>query len=148
MTTTDEKLIWDGWPVPIERWGKDHWSTFAYIETRIVDHDGYLDPRHMRGCNGDASMYPTRLRGQWGEIIDLYGHTDVDCAKDAVLAGLIEGGRVTQRDHNDEIKALTWQYTMTPKGHTVSAALRAHLARQRNYQDFGPLALAALQGVL
>jgi len=30
---TDKKLI------NISRWGKDHWSTLAYLETRVVDYN-------------------------------------------------------------------------------------------------------------
>lgn len=134
----------DGKPVPFERWGKDHWSTFAYVETRIVDHGGYLDPRHLRGCNGDASMYPTRLRGKFGESIHLFGHTDLDCIADAVAAGLLEGGRATQRDHDYSIKRLTWHYQLTPKGHVVAGRLRAHKADGGQYHGFTPFAIEAL----
>lgn len=42
-------------PVPVEMWGKDHWSTFGYIETRCVDHDGVPDREHMR-C--DTDLHP------------------------------------------------------------------------------------------
>lgn len=139
-----ERTAWDGSPVPLERFGKDHWSTFAYVETRIVDYGGWLDTRHLRGCNGDASDYPTRLRGTFGEITLLTGHDDTDCLTDLVAAGLIEGGRATKRDHRDEIVALTYQYTLTTRGHVLAGALRAHKATAGNFQTFGPLAVQAL----
>ena len=32
----------------IEDFGHDHWSAFAYLETRCVNHRGRPDTRHMR----------------------------------------------------------------------------------------------------
>lgn len=58
-------------------WGRDHWSTLAYIETRIVDHSGVPSREHMRcdpkrhpllahdGSRG-GSPSPTRLTGGKG----------------------------------------------------------------------------------
>lgn len=55
--------------------GKDHWSTFAYIETRCVDHKGVPDRNHMRtdrdrhpALAGNMALtiqkkYPTLARG-------------------------------------------------------------------------------------
>src|SRR3984885_6104202 len=78
-------------PVPLARWGKDHWTTFAYAETRWVDHRGMLSHDQMR-CDqhrhpvfyaakrrvltsADGSRYPTRLKtetpgadGRWGTV--------------------------------------------------------------------------------
>jgi len=102
-------------PVPMSRWGKDHWTTFAYIETRWVDHRGMLDHDRMRcdrhrhpafysakrrtiafGTDADGARYPTRLKtdapgadGHWG-VIELAGHDDYDCLDDAIREGLIQ----------------------------------------------------------
>lgn len=91
-------------PIPMERFGKDHWSTFAYVETRAVDHKGTIEHDHMR-CDADrhpllalagrrtavvgfgptgTTKYPTRVRG--GEVAD---HDDYDCLDDLVAAGLL-----------------------------------------------------------
>jgi hypothetical protein len=85
---------------PIQLWGQDHWSTFAYLETRIVDHDGVVDNRKMRcaprlhrefahfmyeGELADGSKYPTRLKS--GEIEN---HDDWSCLEDMVVLGLIK----------------------------------------------------------
>ena len=36
-------------PIPMVLWGKDHWSTLAYIETTCVDStDGIGRPSHAR----------------------------------------------------------------------------------------------------
>ena len=58
----------------IEDFGHDHWSAFAYLETRCVNHRGRPDTRHMRVdlkrhpgkghqlSNESTRPYPTRLR--------------------------------------------------------------------------------------
>jgi hypothetical protein len=66
--------------VPIEEWGKDHWSLLGYIECRCVDHQGVPDHSHMRTnagrhpglvgaeCRGLPPWEPsygTRLKGFW-----------------------------------------------------------------------------------
>lgn len=69
--------------IPPEAWGRDHNSTLLYAETRAVDHRGSIpagDP-HMRV----ARMYPTRLHNG----VEVHGHTDFDCLKDAQAAGFI-----------------------------------------------------------
>lgn len=131
---------WDGRPVPVERWGSDHWSTFAYVETRIVDHDGFLDGRHMRGHTAGWERYPTRLKD--GE---LSGHNDFDCVDDAIAAGLLipagksEGlARITKRNAEGEIVAMTHRYQLTSKGSVVAAKLRTHKGNGGNWGDFDP----------
>lgn len=102
-------------PVPMCRWGKDHWGTFAYVDTRWVDHCGMLDHDRMRcdrlrhpvfysakgrpiafGTDVDGARYPTRLKtetpgadGSWGVVL-LADHDDYDCLADAIHEGLIE----------------------------------------------------------
>lgn len=69
--------------IPIEAWGRDHNSTILYAETRAVDHRGSLafDDPHMRV----SRLYPTRLHNG----VEVHGHTDFDCLKDAQAAGLL-----------------------------------------------------------
>ena len=81
-------------PIPESFFGRDHWSTFAYIATRVVNHDGYPKREHMRtdpkrhpglahrGSHFCPGPYPTMLRG--GVQLD-----DHDCADDLEAAGLI-----------------------------------------------------------
>ena len=59
--------------IPKEKWGRDHFSVLAYIETRCVDANGRPSPPCMRTGN----EYPTRLRD--GE---LHNHDDWACAND------------------------------------------------------------------
>jgi len=88
--------------VPMNEWGKDHFSLLAYVETCCVDGQGILDhdrmrtniPRHpgmagpriARLPRGKGSYkYPTRLRD--GKIEK--GHDDWDCLYDLEEAKLI-----------------------------------------------------------
>jgi hypothetical protein len=87
-------------PIDPARFGADHWSTFAYIETRIVDYRGTINHDHMRcharrhpimlaakkARSGDGSSYPTRLAGD----DQLPDHDDYDCLDDLISAGLLE----------------------------------------------------------
>ena len=101
-------------PVPMTLFGTDHWSTFAYVETRAVDHKGLLDHDRMRchagrhpvmlhakrrvsGASADGSRYPTRIKasatpdahGRYG-VTEVPDHDDYDCLDDLIAAGLLE----------------------------------------------------------
>ncbi len=116
--------------VPIGKFGKDHWSTFAYLETRCVDHGGEIELRHMR-CDSDrhpqfahsgiTAKYPTRLKK--GEIKN---HDDWDCLDDCELAGLIKN---TGTD-------LHRVYRLTTLGQSVASQLRKHKADGGNFASF------------
>jgi hypothetical protein len=126
--------------VPIEQFGRDHWSMFAYIETLVVDRDGEPERQRMR-C--DLKRHPhmghpltallqgrylTRLRGG----VELDDHDDWDCADDLEAAGLIE-------IHGTGCYPF---YSLTPLGHRVAAALREHRATKKTtgsaYETFVP----------
>jgi hypothetical protein len=114
--------------VPPELFSTDHWSTFAYLETRAVDNGGVVEHERMRcdssrhpleyalrgdsfAHNGsDGSRYPTRL----GDGTQLAGHDDYDCAADLEVAGLVE-----------RLRADAW--LLTPAGRAVAAQLRSHM---------------------
>lgn len=91
--------------VPVEEWGKDHWSLLAYVEVRCVDNKGTLAKHHMR-CNTkthpghyagmtlmpvhnpDGSyMYSTKL----GMSVEPE-HDDWDCLDDLETGGFITIG--------------------------------------------------------
>lgn len=118
--------------VAIEDFGQDHWSTFGYIETRIVDHKGVPNKLHMR-CNhsrhpafahegGDAVRYPTRLRGDAVKP----GHDDWDCLEDCELAGLLENVGT----------GINPMYALTNYGRQIASFLREHKARGGSWADF------------
>ena len=125
--------------VPMSQWGKDHFSTLGYIECRIVDNKGTIDPRHLR-CNKSANghrqanrvfgadmenrEYPTRLRGG----THLYGHDDWSCIDDIVAERLLEWNGT----------GLHPVFALTERGHTVCAALRKHKAQSGSFGTFVP----------
>lgn len=127
--------------IPIDRWGKDHWSTLAYIETRIVDHKGRLDMEHMRcdlrlhrsftnraniDCGGS---YPTILAD--GSKLDR--HDDWSCAEDAVALGLL-----TIDDEEATRRVRSPRFSLTQRGLEIAALLRAHKARGGSFSTFRP----------
>lgn len=119
-------------PVPLSKFGKDHWSTFAYIETRCVDHGGVPSIPHMRcdkdrhpffAHSGSDKKYPTRAKS--GEIKN---HDDWDCLDDCELVGFVENTGTN----------LHRVYKMTPLGCAVASQLRKHKADGGNFGDFIP----------
>jgi hypothetical protein len=80
--------------VPIRHWGRDHWSTLAYVGQR-QEHKGNMRVEHMRcdpsihpglahrGSRGNPA--PTRLKG--GTTIQ--PHDDWSCIDDMELEGLV-----------------------------------------------------------
>ena len=124
--------------IPISKFGKDHWSTFAYIETRIVDYRGEPDKNHMR-CDKDRhpahvhmgttddKKYPTRLKGG----TELYDHDDWDCLDDLVEASLLA-------EPPEWGTGLYPVYELTQTGVQVAAQLRDHRANKGNYANFEP----------
>jgi hypothetical protein len=132
--------------ITINDFGKDHWSTFAYIETVCVDNRGVPDKERMR-CNPkihpglcnqanvmfqDQPDYPTRLSGYFlpngekdrGRL--LHDHDDWSCAEDLEAAGLIEwiGSGVNP------------VFKMTTYGLVVAGRLRAHKASGGHFATF------------
>lgn len=141
--------------VPVESWGRDHWSTLAYLETRVVDHRGRINHDHMR-CHagrhpamlhakrrgllfgtGDGSQYPTKLRD--GELPD---HDDYDCIDDMIAAGLVTvtmppAPEMTLVTGVVEAELMTRaSYALTKLGQRVSADLRAHKGNGGSWASF------------
>ena len=101
-----------------ENFGRDHWSTFAYIETRCVDYGGVPLRQQMRI---DGIKYPTRLRE--GIAIN---HNDSDCADDLEDAGLL----VNNGTGFNQI------FRLTPLGWQVASLLRQHKAAGNSFNSF------------
>lgn len=123
-------------PVPVETWGRDHWSTFAYLECRVVDNGGIPEKAHMR-CDlerhpahghilmpSDGEKYPTRL----AEGVGLPDHDDWDCVDDMEASGLIK--------INGTGLFPAWE--LTDKGKAVAGRLRAHKADGGSFASFRP----------
>lgn len=114
--------------ITMNRWGSDHWSTFAYAETCAVD-GGYLDMRRMRL---DGNQYPTRLKDA-----EVRGHNDMDCLKDAADLGLLKVVRAIKRTGNKPGDFVaTYQVEFTKRGQDVSAQLRAHKMAGGSFREF------------
>jgi hypothetical protein len=136
---------------PVARWGKDHWSTFAYAETRVVDHGGVINFDHMRidhalhpgmlyagevkayrqrfvgALSVDAHhKYGTRLKGPDEEVFD---HDDMSCIEDCAAVGYLLDGITGIGNGIVQLTELGWK---------VAAELRIHKAAGGNYKSFMP----------
>ena len=58
--------------VSVARWGRDHWTTLLYLESRCVDYGGKIDNQHMRT---NARLH----RGVLGEAQKRGGITSENC---------------------------------------------------------------------
>lgn len=122
-----------------ETWGKDHWSTLAYVESCSVDSrnpEGIasLDLRRMR-CNRNkhplvkANGFPwdksngTIIKG--GKI--LKDHDDWDCLEDLEKEGLVE-----------VISLVNGYVKLTDKGIKIAHQLREHKAKGGQFSTFTP----------
>jgi len=124
--------------------GKDHWSLFAYIETRCVDYKGVLDKTHLRISNpanqSPSIMYPqvwkpeygTRLFGYFKEdgkedkARQLPDHDDLDCFDDLETAGLIE----------NQGTGMDPACKLTKLGNEVAGKLRQHKSDGNYFATF------------
>jgi len=131
----------DGFIPPTE-WGKDHWSTLAYLEYRTVDDGGKIDNRKMRVDPRLHREFATdmqiRLGGKYPTILkdgQREGHDDWSCLEDMVIAGLLRAWwkETTSRRVFDCCVA---RVELTDYGRIVAHALRQHKAAGGNFADF------------
>jgi hypothetical protein len=134
-------MLKEGDHVPLERWGKDHYSLLAYVECRAVDDEGILDYRHMRVNEnrhtpiGRPYMqdckwcpdYGTRLKNFF--VPDAHDHLewhdDFDCLEDMEREGFVQTGTVGSKF-----------VALTEKGMALAAELRAWKAGGGNFAKF------------
>ena len=126
--------------IPIARWGQDHWSTFCYLETRVVDDKGKIDNCRMR-CNprlhrhfahaADATLYPTRCKG-----VTIESHDDWSCVEDMVAEELLEASSDTKPGQPFGEGRATVK--LTDRGWAIAGQLRRHRAEGKPFQDFVP----------
>jgi len=136
--------------VPIEKWGKDHWSTLAFIETLCVDQKGQLSDKHRRSlrCNPKThpmlgfwpmgvhkwkSEYGTRLKGFFGKGVydrkqQIKSHDDWDCIHDFEAAKVLE-------NNGTDINPL---FKLTEQGLRFCAAIRRFKANGGSFATFDP----------
>ena len=136
---------WDKQPVPRERWGKDHWSTLLYLESRAVNQRGRIEHEKMRtsrrnrrlagSVHGVANVmspdeYPTRLapvqaeRAKFDVIYLTGGHDDWECLQDFADADLLTFE--VNEDHPEFPLPVT--YALTPAGYQAAAEARKRRA--------------------
>ena len=129
--------------IPIEHFGKDHWSLLAFIETRCVDYAGRLDFDRMRvhpthhSYEYSFRVYPRlkMLAGwkpTWGTILKdgsvLADHDDVDCLHDLEAADLVEDCT------DEELDGV--RVRLTQQGMYAASLLRTFKANGGQYKDF------------
>jgi hypothetical protein len=116
-------------PIPMEEFGKDHWSTFAYVETLVVENE---QPRRER-MRCDADRHPQFAHGEFKDKFptrtkkgEVKNHDDWDCLDDCELVGLIENTGTN----------LHRVYKLTTLGWTAASQLRQHKANGGNFHSF------------
>ena len=119
--------------IPIDQWGRDHWSLLAFIEVICVDHGGELSDsyrRNMRTKGGShwQPHYGTRLKGfgQGDLKLLLAEHDDWDVAADIETAGLL----------TNQGTGINPIWKLTPQGHELAAKLRVHKANGGSFSTF------------
>lgn len=125
--------------IPIEQWGRDHWSTLLYVEDVCTHGGGEPVAERMRQWPGrpqrgrllgvgtpPSKGYPTRLR----DGTEVEEHDDFNCVEDMVAAGLVEWRGTGLRP----------VFRLTARGWAMAAALRQHLAtaEPRSTDTFNP----------
>ena len=136
--------------VPLAQWGKDHFSTLAYVETVAVENKGFQvgqDPRmktnrrharvlaacpRPRRTAGGAALcmvmspeHATRLK----DGTQVPNHDDWMCVQDFVGEGLFAIGSEVEPK---QVLALS------ERGNALAAALRAHKASGGSFSTFDP----------
>jgi hypothetical protein len=131
----------------MEQWGKDHWSTFAYLETCAVDGHGIIQNAHMRcharlhrpfvhlgfgGVPNDGSKYPTLLK----DGVEVQRHDDWSCLEDMVAAGLLRSW--FQMRSGEYFGHGVAKIELTPLAWDIAGQLRTYRGEGGNYATFTP----------
>lgn len=135
--------------VPPELFGRDHWSTLAYIECKLTDDNGYSvrfdarmrqNRRHFRILPGGGLHGIPMPVGEGSRLADgtfLRGHDDWNCIQDMLHLGWFEG---TDEDWDAGMKL-----KLTPIGVAATAALRNHKMSGGTFSNAGPAVLAMVE---
>ena len=132
--------------VPLEQWGKDHYTTLLYAETRAVDYRGKLDNAHMRcdprlhrdfantnlGGQVIGGTSPTRLKE--GELAN---HDDWSCLEDMAALGWV---RIWwHQAYRMPVGGSVAKIELTEEGWRQAHALRRHMASGGRSGEFQSL---------
>lgn len=137
----ESKLTWQD-HVPAELFGKDHWSMFAYVESRLVDYGRFViqcDPRtrtarhNWRILNYRNQSMAILMDAKYGSRLKdgtyIPEHDDWDCLQDLVKAGLLY-----TRGDPDVSKSVK----LTQAGTVVAASLRKFKTDGGTFHTFSP----------
>lgn len=135
--------------VPIDKWGKDHWSTLAYIETVMVESAGFQvgfdgrmrqkrrhfrimqeecpRPKRPRRCNQGIPMSPEQ-GSRLNDGTSIEGHDDWDCVQDMAVEGLFTV------DVDDIQPGVILKFS--EKGWDLIHKLREHKGQGKNFASF------------
>lgn len=138
-------------PIPMQAWGKDHWSTLAYIETVMEGCAGFqvgVDARMKTGRyharvlastpNPKRTTRPSAaiamvMRPEHATVLKdgtrVEQHDDWHCLYDFQDAGLFN---TTERFQPGDV------LHFSPLGHALAAGLRAHKAQGGRFADYVP----------
>jgi hypothetical protein len=138
--------------IPVSRWGKDHWSLLAYVESLVVDAPdkvGTVNRQRVRCNPGRHPLlqgtrdgiwqpnYGTRLAGffEYAQRTDLTAaetagfflpeHDDWDCLDDLDVANLVE-----------TLSLINGKVLLTPVGSVIAAQLRLHKQQGGQFANF------------
>lgn len=131
----------DGY-LPMNVWGKDHWSTLLYLETCVVDQQGIVNNNRMR-CNPrlhrefmstmpgatQSDEYPTRL----ADGVQ-HGHDDWSCLEDMVAAGLLTAS--WRQQSSRVFGSCEARVELTDAGWRIAQRLRKYRAEHGKYVGF------------
>lgn len=149
MKEVEETIDSDAY-VPMRMWGRDHWSTLAYIESVEVECRGFqigYDPRmksnrrHFRVMREECPRpkrptqigdigFPMELKHSTvlkdGRLVE--GHDDWMCVQDMASEGLFTA------DVSDVQPGATLR--LSAKGRRIASQIREHKASGGNFSNF------------
>lgn len=145
--------------VPVQKFGKDHWSLLAFVEILCVDHKGAISDVNRQRMRTNIKRHPghgyfplgteghewkkdwgTRLRGYFEKRdskLRLNQHDDWDCLEDFENAGLLE----------NKGSGLNPVLRLTPLGKALAARLRVFKQDGGQFAYFAPTEAEAVAAV-
>ena len=138
--------------IPLEFWGKHHWSTLAYVDSVMTDCAGFevgADARMKSNRRNfrvmlELNPLPKRagrrlvggcvMRPQHTSVLKeatSQNHDDWCCIQDMAAEGLF---RLIREDHVEPGAILCW----SDRGQVLANALRAHKQAAGSFADFNP----------
>jgi hypothetical protein len=130
MELVDTQALKQQGYVPMNKWGKDHWSMLGYLGTLAPDGEDIFPPRiRQKRSRHWKPEYGTRLHGYFDDknnpALLLTDHDDWDCLHDMEAEGLVvrpSGASTT--------------FGFTPKGHEFVSALNRHKSEGGHFYNF------------